>query len=93
MPKPTDSKSTLSIIAASLGISLVLAAAGVAYLRTRRSHKSRLADAMKTAKSSSIPSFRFKQKSTLNTAIKVLENDLSRKALIIGLKAAAKRLG
>jgi hypothetical protein len=86
------SKSPLSIVVGGIGVTLVAAAVGVAYVRSHKSPKSKLGEALNVAKSSSVPPFRFKRKSTLEATIKLLESDLSRKALIIALKAAAKRM-
>ncbi len=93
MPKQSVvSSSPWSIVAGGIGVSLLAAAAGVAYVRSRRSPKSKLGEALDAARSGSIPPFRFKRKSSLEVAIKMLESDLSRKALIAAMKAAAKRL-
>jgi acyl-coenzyme A thioesterase PaaI-like protein len=93
VPKLSEiSNSPLSIVAGGIGVTLLAAAAGVAYLRSQKSPKSKLSEALNVARSGSIPPFRFKRKSTLEATIKLLESDLSRKALIIALKAAAKRM-
>jgi len=83
--------SPLNVVIGGAGLGLLLAAAGVAYFRSQKSGAGKLAAAMGSAKSRRPIPVNFKGKWALNTAIKVIEHDTSRKVLLGVLKAMAKR--
>jgi hypothetical protein len=78
---PSSSGSQLNIIIGGAGIGLLLAAAGVAYLRSSRGEESGRFGSLIVG---------MKGKWALHTTIKLIENDASRKILLGVLKSIAK---
>ncbi|HZT95948.1 MAG TPA: hypothetical protein VFB34_03830 [Chloroflexota bacterium] len=87
---PNSSVNPINVAAGGVGVGLLLAGLAVAYMRSQKQPKSKLAEALNAAASGG-NSAAFKRKMAINTAIKLIENDLTRKALIAGLKAVLKR--
>lgn len=83
-----------TVIAAGVGAGLILAAVVVAYLRSQNNPQTKVSSALDSAKSVSWPSVKpgnMKRKWMLAAAIKMIENDTSRRVLLTALKALAKR--
>lgn len=84
--------SPMNMIIGGAGIGLLAAAAGVAYVRSRKQSASPIDNVVNRAKSAKPPlGINFKGKWALNTAIKMIEHDTSRKVLLAAMKAMAKR--
>lgn len=86
--------SPVNIVIGGAGVGLLLAAASVAYFRSQKTSQGPLAGALDSAKSkASIPGIpiNFKGKWALNSAIRMIEHDTSRKVLLTVLKSIAKR--
>lgn len=91
----------ITLIAAGVGTGLILSAAVVAYIRSQDTleepSESRIATAFSNARALSWPSTagsatgKFKRKWMLSAAIRMIENDTSRKLLLAALRSMAKR--
>jgi hypothetical protein len=81
----------IALVAGGVGVGLILAAAIVAYMRSQQTSQGRPARAGEGVPTLSWPPFRMKRRWVLTAAIKMIENDASRKVLLGVLKALAKR--
>lgn len=81
--------SPFNVVVGGAGIGLLAAAAAVAYVRSRR-HDNGLAESILHTPKGKPFEFNLKGKWALNTFIKVIEHDSSRKVLLAALKAMAK---
>jgi hypothetical protein len=86
-----SSSSPFNILLGGAGIGLLLAAASVAYFRSQKSPRTKFEGVLDVAKGKGGVPMNFKGKWALNTAIKLIEHDASRKVLLGVLKSIAKR--
>jgi hypothetical protein len=85
------STAPINVIIGGAGLGLLLAAAGVAYVRSQKQTRGPVSEAIQAAKAKGPIPVNLKGKWALNTAIKLIEHDTSRKVLLSVLKAMAKR--
>jgi len=81
----------LNVVLGGAGIGLLLAAAGFAFMRSQKTSPGDLAGKVMSRKPGMSAPFNPKGKWALNTLIRVIEHDTSRKMLLGVLKAMAKR--
>lgn len=88
---PNLNRSPLNVVIGGAGLGLLLAAAGVAYVRSQKQPQSKFTEVLESAKAAKPLPFSLKGKWALNTAIRLIEHDTSRRVLLGVLKSMAKR--
>lgn len=88
---PGLNTSPFNVVLGGAGLGLLLAAAAVAYMRSQKTSGGKISETFASARSAAPLPINFKGKWALNTAIRMIEHDTSRKVLLVILKSMAKR--